>query len=116
MALTDVTAFNLSSDDEEHTPIISTPRIQNTDRQRPGDLVNFTLPKKTLITRELLEEHSASYARSDPVIGRREADVTETPRVPVNIRYLTQEELKKYRTRIFNSYAYLPRKYNLRLM
>ena len=115
MALTDVTAFNLSSDDEENTPIISTPRI-NTDRQRPGDLVNFTLPKKTLITRELLEEQSASYARSDPVFGRREAAVTETPRVPVNIRYLPQEELKKYRTRIFNSYAYLPRKYNLRLM
>ena len=53
MALTDVTAFNFSSDDEDNTPIISTPRIQNTDRQRPGDLVNFTVPKKTLITTQL---------------------------------------------------------------
>ena len=103
--------FDLSSDDEEYTAIISTLRIQNTDGQRPGDLVNFTVTK----TGQLLEELSASYAWSDPVMGGRGANVTGTPHMPVHIRFQTQEELKKYRTRIFNSYVHLPRRSNLRL-
>ena len=58
----------------------------------------------------MLEENSASYARSNPEMGRRGADVTKPPRMPVNIRYMTQDELKEYRSWILNSYAYLLRK------
>ena len=123
MALQDVSQFDFDSDDDSVNDRIVLPattphRPSSQIEQRDNGNIFLTQPACCLITREKLEHCVENYELSAPVQDR--LHIAETPRRrPARqieaIQYMGKQELNKYRKQIFQTYEFLPEKYNLNL-
>ena len=103
MSFIDVTTLADSSFGHEGAVQHSTPRLQYT---RPIS------PPKTLITRELLESHIASYSSN---YSTTVPVTASTPKSRPKTDGIAYAALSKHRRAIFDAYDYVPLKYNLSL-
>ena len=123
MALQDVSQFDFNSDDDSVNDKIVLPaktphRPPSQIERRDNGNIFLTQPASSLITREKLEHCVENYELSAPVQDR--LNIAETPRRrPARqieaIQYMGKQELNKYQKQMFQTYEFLPEKYNLNL-